>query len=142
MVVERIVWLVAVALVGAAAVYGGQQLGFASGQQSRAVATQRFLAERGGQGAGASGAGGPVGRFGGQNVAGVVEKVDADRVTLTAVDGSQVTVELAPDGTVRRTVEGSLADLKPGERVVAFGTRSGDVFRATSVQIGGGRAGP
>lgn len=148
MLVERITWLVAVALVGAAAFYGGQQLGFASGQQSRAEATQRFLAQRGGQSAGLAGqggqpaAGGQGGRFGGQSVAGVVETVDGDRVSIATSDGSIVTVRLAADGTVRRMVDGSVADLKSGERVVAFGAPTGDVFEATSLQIGGGRPGP
>ncbi|NTU81138.1 MAG: hypothetical protein HGA45_17440 [Chloroflexales bacterium] len=147
---ERIVWVVAVVLVGAAAFFVGQQMGVQSGMQRRAQATQQFFAERGGQGAGAAQSGGPgagalqgtpgiPGR--GQGVMGTVERVEGDQIIITTFDGTSVTVRLAKGGSVRKQVDGQLSDVQPGERVVVIGARDGDTVEATSVQVGGGFGG-
>ena len=144
MLIERIAWVVAVVAVGGVAFFGGQQLGFRSGQENRAQATQQFFAERGGQSGAQAGAGGaqaaPGGQGGfpggGQNVAGVVESVSGNTLVVTTADGTKQTVALAADGTVRRQVEGTIGDIKVGERVVALGQRDGDTFTARVVQIG------
>ncbi|GAB4423035.1 MAG: hypothetical protein OHK0015_00110 [Chloroflexi bacterium OHK40] len=136
-------WIVAVITVGVAAFIGGQQLGQAAGQANRLAAQQQFLAARGGPGAAPEGLpGGPPGGVGAarQGVAGVVQSISADSLTLTLADGSTRTLRLAEDVTVRKEVEGTLSDLVAGERVVAFGTGSGDTFEATALQVGA--AGP
>lgn len=146
---ERIVWVVAVALVGGAAFFGGRQVGFDAGQQSRAQAAQRFFNERGGQGGGGvpgqPGQGAP-GLPGGQGVTGLVERVEGDRIVIATPNGTSVTVHLAANVQVRKQVDGQLSDVTVGERIVAIGTRNGDTVEATAVQIGGafggGRGGP
>lgn len=131
---ERILWVVAVILVGTAAFFGGRQMGVVAGQESRAAAAQNFFAQRGGP-AGQSGQGFPGGR--GQGVAGTVAAIDGNTISLTLNDGSTVKVSLAADGVVRHQVDGTLADLKVGERVVAIGQRSGDSVTASAIQAGG-----
>ncbi|MBX0328008.1 hypothetical protein K2Z83_10005 [Oscillochloris sp. ZM17-4] len=131
---ERILWVVAVLLVGAAAFFGGRQMGVVAGQDSRSSAQQEFFAQRGG-GQGGAGAQTPGGR--GQGVSGTVESIDGGTVSLKLSDGSTVKVSLAADGVVRHQVDGTLADLTVGERVVAIGQRSGDTVTASAIQAGG-----
>ncbi|NNJ10909.1 hypothetical protein EKD04_011255 [Chloroflexales bacterium ZM16-3] len=130
---ERILWVVAVLLVGGAAFFGGRQMGVVAGQDSRTAAQQQFFAQRGGGQAGA-GAQTPGGR--GQGVSGTVETIDGSTVSLKLNDGSTVKVSLAADGVVRHQVDGTIADIKVGERVVAIGTQSGDTLTASSIQVG------
>jgi hypothetical protein len=133
---ERVLWVVAVLLVGAAAFFGGRQMGVVAGQESRAAAAQSFFAQRGG-GQGGQGLG--SGR--GQGISGTVESIDGSTLSLKLNDGSTVKVSLAADGVVRHQVEGTIADVKVGERVVAIGAQSGDSFAATAIQVGGGQGG-
>jgi hypothetical protein len=134
---ERIVWLVALIAVGAIAFFGGQLLGVRAGEQNRAVAAQQFFSQRGGQGAG-PGTGGFAGRGGaGGGVAGTVSAVSGNTVTVTTRNGQTTEVELAANGTVRKQVDGQVADITAGEQITAFGTQSGDTFEASSILIGG-----
>jgi hypothetical protein len=38
---------------------------------------------------------------------------------------------------VRKQVDGQLTDVKVGDQVVAIGAKSGDIFQATTIQMGG-----
>lgn len=134
---ERILWVIAVLLVGAAAFYGGQQMGVAAGQESRSAAAAGFFAQRGGGGQGGQG-----GQGGGRGMSGTIASIEGNTVTLTLNDGSTMKVNLAADGVVRHQVNGTLADVKVGDRVVAVGTQNGDTFAATALQVGGGVGGP
>jgi hypothetical protein len=149
--IERIAWIIAVVLVSGAAFYAGQQIGFKDGQQSRMQAAQQFFAQRGGGQANANQSGGqsgeqpgdqPTGGFAGQEVArGQVESVDGTTIMLSTPDGARQTLEVTDNVMVRRQVEGSISDIKPGEQITAFGTRDGETFQATTVQIGTMRMG-
>ncbi|HEX5688743.1 MAG TPA: hypothetical protein VFX76_02020 [Roseiflexaceae bacterium] len=134
---ERIVWIVALVLVAAGGFYTGRTLGITTGEQNRAQASQDFFGQRGGgqrgQGGGQAGQGGA--RGGG--VAGTVNAIDGNTITVATRNGQTVKVQLAADGTVRKQVDGALSDVKSGDQIVAFGTQNGDVFQATGVQIGG-----
>lgn len=147
---ERIVWVIALVAVGAMGYFGGQALGVRQGLELRTQAASQFMSERGANGAagaqgaaaapGAAGsqAGAPGGFGGGRGgMMGTVSAVSGDAVTISTRDGQTVTVKLAADGTVRRQVDGTLADIKQGDTIVAAGQQSGDVFEATSIQIGG-----
>jgi hypothetical protein len=125
---ERILWVVAVLLVGVAAFFGGRQMGVVAGQESRSAAQQQFFAQRGGNGQGGGGRG--------QGVSGTVEAIDGNTLSVKLNDGSTVKVALADKGVVRKQVEGTLADIKVGERVIALGTQNGDTFSASSIQAG------
>jgi hypothetical protein len=127
---ERIAWIIAVLLVGGAAFFGGRQLGVQAGQEARQQSAQQFFAQRGG-----NGPGGPGGRGGA--VTGTVESVSGNSVVIATQDGTKVTVTLAQGGQVRKQVDGTLADVKQGDRVVAFGARSGDTLEAQAIQLGG-----
>jgi hypothetical protein len=140
---ERIVWVVALLLVGGVGFYSGQMIGARSSAQNRAQAAQQFFSQRGGQGnAQAAGQGNGQGNGGfrggnGGGLAGTVSNVSGNTITITTRDGQTSTVQLAADGAVRKQVDGQVGDIKPGEQIVAIGTQNGSTFEATSIQIGG-----
>lgn len=138
---ERIVWIIAVLVVGAAAFFGGQQLGASSAQQRRSQAAQQFFAQRGGNAQGGQTAGGPGG---GQAVAGTVKQVNGQQIVVSTMDGAELTVTLAADATLRKQVDAQLSDIAVDERIVVFGTRDGNNVTANNIQIGGfgGAGGP
>jgi preprotein translocase subunit YajC len=143
---ERIVWIVALVLVAGAGFYTGRMLGITTGEQNRAQAAQQFFGQRGAQG-GQNGQGGQGGQGGirrgqGGGVAGTVSDVSGNTVTVTTRNGQSMKVQLADNAAVRKQVDGQLSDIKAGEQIVAFGSQSGDVFQATSIQIGAGQGGP
>ncbi|HEU5086912.1 MAG TPA: hypothetical protein VFT99_05685 [Roseiflexaceae bacterium] len=130
---ERIVWIVALLVVAGAAFYGGQQFGVMRGRQERAQAASTFFGGRGGQAT--------AGGFAGRGVNGTVSAISGNSITITARDGSTVTVQLAQGGVVRKQTEGQLSDIKTGDVVTAIGTRNGDTITASAIQIGGGFGG-
>jgi hypothetical protein len=135
---ERIVWIVALLVVAGAGFYSGQMIGVRTGERNRAQAAQQFFGQRGGgQGGGQNGAGAGFARGGGGGVAGTVSAISGDTITISMRNGETAKVQLAADGTVRKQVNGQLSDITPGEQIVAFGAQNGDMFQATSIQIGG-----
>ena len=87
---------------------------------------------KGGQG----GQGGPAG---GQRpvVNGTVEKNDGGVLTVATSDGS-VTVTAGEQTQVHRQINGSVADIKPGDRIVVSGDKRGDAdYTATLIQVQG-----
>jgi len=150
---ERIVWIVALLVVAGAGFYSGQIVGVRTGERNRAEAAQQFFGQRGGQsggqgggqfgaggggqGGGQAGAGGGFGRGNGGGVAGTVSAVSGNTITIATRNGDTTNIQLAADGTVRKQVDGQLSDITPGEQIVAFGAQSGDIFQATSIQVGG-----
>ena len=131
---ERIIWIVALLVVGGLAFYGGRTLGIQAGQQSRAQAAQQFFGQRGGGQGGFRGGNGAGGMSG---MAGTVTNVSGNTITLTTRDGQTATVQLAPNATIRKQVDGQTSDIQNGQQIVAFGTQNGDSFQAMTVQIGG-----
>ncbi len=140
---ERIVWLVALLIIGGAGFYSGQIIGSRTATQNRAQAAQQFFGQRGGQAGQGGQAGGGFGGQGGGGFRGgangTVNEVSGNTITITTRAGQTLKVQLAADGSVRKQVDGQLSDVKPGEQIVALGAQNGDVFQATSIQIGGGR---
>ena len=138
---ERIVWIVALLVVGGLGFYSGQTVGVRAGEQNRAQAAQGFFSQRGGGQNGGQGGGQGGGGFRGGGVAGTISAVSGNTITLTTRNGQSAKVQLAADGKVRKQVDGQLSDLTVGEQVVAIGAQSGDTFQATSIQVGGGFGG-
>jgi hypothetical protein len=135
---ERIIWIVALLMVGGLAFYGGRTMGIQAGQQSRAQAAQQFFGQRGGgQGGGQGGFRGGNGAGGMSGMAGTVTNVSGNTITITTRDGQTATVQLAPNATIRKQVDGQTSDITNGQQIVAFGTQNGDSFQAMTVQIGG-----
>lgn len=139
---ERIVWIVALLLVGGVAFFSGQTIGVRAGEQNRALAGQQFLSQRGGPAGGqaggqAGGAGGFARGGNGGGTAGMVSDVSGNTITITTRANQTLKIQLAANGTVRKQVDGQLSDIKAGDQIVAIGAQSGDIFQATSIQLGG-----
>ncbi len=74
-------------------------------------------------GAGGAQAAGAAGR--GNLLAGVIEKVEGNTLTIRTPQGTS-TVNLAADTEIRQTVPAQTADLKPGQTVTVTGTTGAD----------------
>jgi hypothetical protein len=59
-------------------------------------------------------------------VAGTVEKLDGDRLSVNAADGRTQTVILSADATVYGMEKRRLSDIKPGDFVASGGVRGTD----------------
>ena len=147
--------LAAFALAGGA-FWGGMNVGQAQAN-SAAQNTRNFFASRGvdpnnatgaagagggffgggGGGAGGQGgAGGAGGARGGQRGAvGTVTKVEGNTITMTDQQGRTVTVNLANNTPIVKTVLGTSSDIKAGTRILVAGARSGDNVSATQITI-------
>jgi preprotein translocase subunit YajC len=138
---ERIIWIVALLVVGGVGFYSGQIIGGRQAAQNRALAAQQFFNQRGGTGQGGQGGqngqGGQGGTFRGGGAAGTVSEISGNSITITARNGQTMKLQLAANGTVRKQVDGQLSDIKQGDQIVATGTQNGDTFEANSIQIGG-----
>lgn len=135
---ERIIWIVALLLVGGVGFFSGQTIGVRAGEQNRTLAGQQFLSQRGGPAGGQAGGTGGFARGGnGGGTAGMVSDVSGNTITITTRANQTLKIQLAADGTVRKQVDGQLSDIKAGDQIVAIGTQNGDIFQATSIQLGG-----
>jgi hypothetical protein len=82
---------------------------------------------------------------GGQGTFGTVTAVDGSTITIEMQDGTTMTVSTASDTTVTVTREISVADLVTGDTISVTGTTSGSTVAATSIrrgEIGGGFGAP
>ena len=75
---------------------------------------------------------------------GTVKSVGSNTFTLTAHDGTTVTVDVSSSTTYKEfgKASASLADVSVGAQVVVFGTDTSNTVTATSVGIGGPGNGP
>lgn len=99
----------------------------------------------GGQAAGAGRAGrpnggapaGPANQAGnGAFVGGTVAGLDGDQLTITTQNGTSRTVTIGPETKIRKTAEGSPADLVTGAQVVVTGEAGADgAIDATAVRL-------
>ncbi len=97
-------------------------------------------------GTGAAGGQGLGGGAGGQGaarrgVAGTIQTVDGNLLTVSSTQGETVTVQLADDTPIQKTVAGSKSDLTVGANVLVVGTRSGNNVAPTDIQLTNGAAG-
>lgn len=135
---ERIFWIVLAVIGTSGGFYAGRLNGVKVGQTQVQQTANRFFAERGAAGGGTGqGAGGQRGFGGGQNVIGTVDKIDGTTLSVKAIDGTTTTIQVNTDATIRKEATGQLSDVHIGDRVVANGTRNGDTFQATMLQLGG-----
>jgi hypothetical protein len=142
--------LLAAVLAGAAGFYGGvtfQKTQTPAGFAGRGT----FPGGRGGDGQGFPGGMRGGGRFpGGSAATGTVLAQDASSITVKLATGGAKTVIIDSNTRITRMDTLTLADLKVGDPVAAFGADSGGVITARSVQVlppggdfrpGGGPAG-
>jgi preprotein translocase subunit YajC len=140
---ERLVWIVLLVLGTGGGFYAGRQNGIQVGLAQAQQTASRFLADRGagGNGGGVRGNGGRRGNTQGQNLTGTVEAIDGQTITVKNRNNVTAKVQLNADATIRKQVSGQVSDIHTGDQIVVNGTKSGNVFQAASVQIGGGFGG-
>lgn len=130
--------VVLLVLAGAGGFYGGVTYAQSQAQNT----TADFFRQRGGGTADQGANGGNGFRQGnfqqfGQLVArGQVKSVDGNTVQISTAQ-SVVTVKVDSQTTISKTDAGSLADLKPGDRVTVFSRDTGSSPTASFVQIQG-----
>ncbi|GAC1616667.1 MAG: hypothetical protein NVS9B1_26310 [Candidatus Dormibacteraceae bacterium] len=116
--------------------YGGYHSGLDAGARSAAVATpsSRAITAPAATGFGV-GSGGFAGG-GGRGNAGTVTGLTATGFTLHSANGTDVKVAFGTGVTVRKTADGSIADLKENSTVTVAGQRGADgTIAATAVTI-------
>jgi hypothetical protein len=75
-----------------------------------------------------------------ERVSGTVEQVSGTTITVKTDDGASATVELAATTAIFQQVDIPASAIAVGDLVLAQGTRQGDVFAATEVQVSTGGA--
>lgn len=132
-----IITIVLLIIVGAGAFYAGMQ--YQKSQRGNSQFSQ-FQGQGGTRRLGSvNGNGAPV--------VGKIVAQDASSITIQTQDGSQKIVDLANNTTISKTTSGSVADLKTGDNIAAFGTTNSDgSVTAQNIQINpmfriGGRGG-
>jgi hypothetical protein len=137
--------------------FGAWQVAYARGKDDgrteataiRTEFTQARPPAAGGAGGAAAGAGGPGGAVakgdgaagpggaGRGGLSGTVEKVDGKTVTVAGSDGA-VNVTVGDRTRINRQVTATVADLKPGDRVVVIGEKTSDTeYTASAIQVQG-----
>lgn len=112
----------------------GRDDGRAEAAAIRAEFTRARQGEPSAGGAAVKGGGGARQR---PAVAGTVEKIENGRLTV-ATEAGAVTVSTGERTQVRRQVSGSVADIKPGDRVVVTGEKHGETeYTAAAIQVQG-----
>lgn len=119
-----------VALVfGAGGFFGGMK--YTQSRRGNGTAGARFIGQNGPDRAGL-----PAGRQGFRPVAGEIVSSDEKSLTVKLPDGSSKIVLLTGITTISKSADGSVADLKTGERVSVFGTENTDgSVTAQNVQV-------
>ena len=107
--------------------------------------TAAVVAARTGNGPGDSGGGrgfgggngrAQMGELGKDYVAGEIKSVDAPKLTVLRSDNVTQTIELNEDSSLRKGRESiTMADIQPGEHVIARGSMQNNVFVPKSVMI-------
>ena len=89
-----------------------------------------------GHGGGGGGQGFMQGTMGKDFVAGEVESVDAPKLTVVRVDNVTQTLELNEETSLRRGRDSiTMADIQPGDHIMARGAVANDVFIPKSVNV-------
>jgi Domain of unknown function (DUF5666) len=89
-------------------------------------------------GRGFGGGGGPalLGELGKDYVAGEIKSVDTPKLTVLRPDNVTQTIELTEDSSLRKGRESiTMADIQPGDHVIARGTMQNNVFVPKNVMI-------
>lgn len=134
---------IAVAIVLAVVIgVGGFFAGTAYGQSQANNTRAEFFRSRGGGGQGGQGGqtgmngqGGQGGQFGRPAAFGTVKSVNGNTIIITQQDGSTVTVTANAQTVVQKTVNGTVSDIQPGERVTVESDQTGSNVVARAIQV-------
>jgi hypothetical protein len=141
LVIMKGVLIVLGAIVFAVVLAGGGFLaGVNIGKAQAQDAQTNFFRQRGfdPNAAGGTGAGGQGAGAARRGVTGTIEKVEGNLLTVSSTQGETVTVQLADDTPIQKTVAGSKSDLTVGANVLVVGTRSGNNVAPTDIQLTNG----
>ncbi len=140
-VIAVAVAIVLAVVIGAGGFFAGTAYGQSQAQDTRA---EFFRNRQGGgqfaqngQGApnGQAGQSGQGGQFGRPAAFGTVKSVNGSTLVITQQDGSTVTVTTNAQTTVQKTVEGTVSDIQPGERVTVTSDQTGSNIVARAIQV-------
>lgn len=150
---KAVKWILLAALVvviasGATGVYA-YNMGKQEGMKAGLAARNEFLAARaagaattpgGAPAAPGGGVRGGQGALAGNFTAGQVKSVAGNELEITTAANTVTKVRLTDKTQIEKSVAGTPANLKPGERVVVQGARGSDgAVEASAIQLGGGR---
>lgn len=142
-ILAAVIAVAVVAVVGVGAFFAGTSYGEGQAQNTRSEFFRNRQGANGGQG-GAFNQGGQVGQNGqnGQNnpfgraaAFGTVKSVNGNTIQLSEQDGSTVTVSVDAQTTIQKTVNGTIGDIQPGERLSVFSDQTGSNITARAIQV-------
>ncbi len=97
----------------------------------------------GGTGTGFGGGGNGGGGFGGRGTFGQITAINGDTLTVQDAQGNQIKVQLQPNTTVTKSVQGAKSDLSTGATVTVAGQRGSDgTVTANAITIVPAGSGP
>ena len=69
--------------------------------------------------------------------AGTIDSIDGNSIVITLTDGTKVSIAASNSTKVTTTVNGTVGDLKVGERITVVGQKTGATVAAASITEGG-----
>ncbi len=141
---KNILWIVVGVVLIVGAGVGGYFLGVEQGKAQAASVRERFIAERFGTGQSNGqttpgqvlpGQGG-TGRAGmlGRGATGTVKEIQGNTI-LVSTATQELKVQVTADTRITMTTQGSISDIKVGDRIIIGGQTQGDTMTATQIQI-------
>lgn len=142
-VVTIAIAIVLAVIIGAGGFFAGTAYGQSQAQDTRA----EFFRNRQGGTAGQTGQNGQPGQngqfgqngqggqFGRPSAFGTVKSVSGNTIVVTQQDGSTVTVTTDAQTVVQKTVNGTVSDIQPGERVTVQSDQTGSNVLARAIQV-------
>ncbi len=143
---KNVVWIVIAVVLVIGAGVGGYFLGVNQGKSQTASARDQFMTERFGNtqpGTGTTGGSMPggqgfVGRLGtgqgGQATIGTIKEIQGNTLIVSTAQ-SELKVEIDDNTSITMFAEGSVSDLKAGDRITIGGQVQGDSMTATQIQL-------
>jgi len=141
---KNILWVaLAVVLIVGAGV-GGYFYGVEQGKAQAASVRERFIAERlgtaqpngqvaPGQFFGGQGATGRTG-LGGRGATGTIKEIQGNTILVSTAE-QELKVQVTADTRITLTTQGSVSDLKVGDRIIIGGQTQGNTMTASQIQI-------
>ncbi len=140
---KNILWIALAVVLIAGAGVGGYFLGVEQGKTQAANVRTQFLAERFGgtpsgqmvpgqfpQGQGGTGRAGAFGR----GATGTVKEIQGNTI-LVSTAAQELKAQVTNDTRITLSVQGSISDIKVGDRIIIGGQTQGNILTATQIQV-------
>ncbi|MBC7259250.1 MAG: hypothetical protein H5T65_08370 [Chloroflexi bacterium] len=139
---KNVLWIVLAVVLIVGAGVGGYFFGVEQGKAQAANVRERFIAERfGATGQAAQGTPGAIfqggaGRTGalGRGATGTIKAINGNTLVVSTAQ-QELKVQVTADTRITLTTQGSLSDLRVGDRIIIGGETQGDTMTATQIQI-------